>query len=244
MFTSPKAVVFMGCGHSIHQRCYDEHMKRSYKCPICNKSLLNMQSQFRQLELAILSQPMPPEFRDTRATVLCNDCSGRSSVAYHWLGLKCAICTSYNTVELQISGPREGAAAPTTPAAAPAPANAVVPAQVVPAVSEAQPIRAEAPPGGRRRHSSHAGAEARSVMLDRLARSASPVPTPGLPPNNLHGAIEEEDEEENNIFELWSRAAQRGFEEDSDSMSTDEEDEYDDDDDDDDENDFMLIGHR
>ncbi|GKT86564.1 CHY zinc finger [Colletotrichum tofieldiae] len=60
MFTSPKPVVFMGCGHSIHQKCYDEHMLRSYKCPICNKSLLNMQSQFRQLELAILAQPMPP----------------------------------------------------------------------------------------------------------------------------------------------------------------------------------------
>ncbi|KAF6826218.1 chy and ring finger domain-containing protein [Colletotrichum musicola] len=243
MFTSPKPVVFMGCGHSIHQKCYDEHMKRSYKCPICNRSLLNMQSQFRQLELAILSQPMPPEFRDTRATVLCNDCSGRSSVPYHWLGLKCAICTSYNTVELQISGGREGAVAPTTPAA-PAPANAVVPVQVIPAVAEAQPIRAEAPPGGRRRHSSHAGIEARFVMLDRLARSASPVPTPGLPLNNIHGAIEEDDSE-NNIFSLWGRG-RRDSEEYSDSMSTDldeEEDEYDDDDDDD-ENDFMLIGHR
>ncbi|KAL0940635.1 chy and ring finger domain-containing protein [Colletotrichum truncatum] len=240
MFTSPKPVVFMLCGHSIHQKCYDEHMLRSYKCPICNKSLLNMQSQFRQLELAILSQPMPPEFRDTRATVLCNDCSGRSSVPYHWLGLKCAICTSYNTVELQISGGRDG-----TP---PTPANSV-PVQLSPAAVETPtPIRGDVPSSGRRRHSSHAGPEARFVMLDRLARSASPGPTPGLPPNALHGAIEEE-ESENDILDLWGRGRGRhDSEDDSDYMSTDldeEEDEYDDeDDDDDDDNDFMLIGHR
>ncbi|KAJ0288266.1 hypothetical protein COL940_002052 [Colletotrichum noveboracense] len=86
---------------------------------------------------------------------------------------------------------------------------------------------------------------------NRLARSASPAPTPGLPPslarNPLHGAIEEE-ESDNDILNLWGRF-QRRSEEDSDSMSTDleeEDDEYDeeDDDDDDDDNDFMLIGHR
>ncbi|KAF4922018.1 putative RING finger protein [Colletotrichum viniferum] len=106
---------------------------------------------------------------------------------------------------------------------------------------------------GRRRHSSHASneAQARFLVLDRLARSASPAPTPGLPPslarNPLHGAIEEE-ESDNDILNLWGRF-QRRSEEDSDSMSTDleeEDDEYDeeDDDDDDDDNDFMLIGHR
>ncbi|KAF5510086.1 hypothetical protein CGCS363_v002636 [Colletotrichum siamense] len=105
---------------------------------------------------------------------------------------------------------------------------------------------------GRRRHSSHASneAQARFLVLDRLARSASPAPTPGLPPsltrNPLHGAIEEE-ESDNDILNLWGRF-QRRSEEDSDSMSTDleeEDDEYDEeDDDDDDDNDFMLIGHR
>ncbi|UQC74052.1 CHY zinc finger [Colletotrichum lupini] len=168
----------------IHQKCYDEHMLRSYKCPICNKSLLNMQSQFRQLELAILAQPMPPEFRDTRATILCNDCSGKSSVPYHWLGLKCAICTSYNTVEIQISGGREETHAthanhvPVTPAA-------VTPALLSPALptpvttqAAAAPAGMDIPQVGRRRHSSHAGPEARHLMLDRFARSASPAVTP------------------------------------------------------------------
>ncbi|KXH33157.1 CHY zinc finger [Colletotrichum simmondsii] len=253
MFTSPKPVVFMGCGHSIHQKCYDEHMLRSYKCPICNKSLLNMQSQFRQLELAILAQPMPPEFRDTRATILCNDCSGKSSVPYHWLGLKCAICTSYNTVEIQISGGREETHAthanhvPVTPAA-------VTPALLSPALptpvttqAAAAPAGMDIPQVGRRRHSSHAGPEARHLMLDRFARSASPAVTPGMaPPNAPNAAIEEEeDESENDILNLWGRGH---GDSDSDTMSTDMDEEdsegEDDDDDDDYENEIMLIGHR
>ena len=35
LFTSPETVVFMPCGHSIHQRCYNQHIKsytaRSYR---------------------------------------------------------------------------------------------------------------------------------------------------------------------------------------------------------------------
>lgn len=77
-------------------------MKSSYKCPICSKSTVNMETQFRNLDRAIESQPMPPQFQDTKAMVSCNDCYAKSAVRYHWLGLKCAICDSYNTVQLSI----------------------------------------------------------------------------------------------------------------------------------------------
>src|ERR1700712_408230 len=102
MFTSPSPVVFMLCGHGIHKACYDRHMKSSYKCPICSKSTVNMETQFRNLDRAIDSQPMPPQFQDTKAMVSCNDCYAKSAVKYHWLGLKCAICDSYNTAQLSI----------------------------------------------------------------------------------------------------------------------------------------------
>ncbi|KAL8694567.1 MAG: hypothetical protein Q9218_000823 [Villophora microphyllina] len=65
-----------------------------------------MDVQFRHLERAIESQPMPPEFRDTKAWIYCNDCNAKSSVKYHWLGLKCGVCDSYNTAQMQmIRGP-------------------------------------------------------------------------------------------------------------------------------------------
>ena len=91
MFTSPHTVVFMKCGHSIHHRCYYAHMKTSYRCPICSKSIVNMEIQFRNLERAIEAQPMPSQFQDTKAFVYCNDCFAKTTVKYHWLGCKCAV---------------------------------------------------------------------------------------------------------------------------------------------------------
>ena len=61
-----------------------------------------METQFQNLTRAIEMQPMPPQFQDTKAMVSCNDCYAKSAVKYHWLGLKCAICDSYNTVQLSI----------------------------------------------------------------------------------------------------------------------------------------------
>jgi len=61
-----------------------------------------MEMQFRNLDRAIESQPMPSQFQDTKALISCNDCSAKSSVKYHWLGLKCAVCDSYNTAQIQI----------------------------------------------------------------------------------------------------------------------------------------------
>ncbi|KAK2790905.1 hypothetical protein FQN52_005350 [Onygenales sp. PD_12] len=102
MFTSPEAVIFMRCGHSIHQKCFSEHSKTSYRCPICSKTISNMIAHFRNLDRAIEDQPMPEDFRDTRALISCNDCSAKSSTRYHWLGLRCEICDSYNTNQIRL----------------------------------------------------------------------------------------------------------------------------------------------
>jgi len=94
--------MFMQCGHSIHGHCFQEHKRTSYKCPLCNKSCYNMDAQFRGFDMTILAQPMPEEYRDARAIISCNDCSAKSQTSYHWLGLKCPHCLSYNTVQLQL----------------------------------------------------------------------------------------------------------------------------------------------
>ncbi|KAL1990690.1 hypothetical protein VTN49DRAFT_6529 [Thermomyces lanuginosus] len=107
MFTSPDTVVFMRCGHSIHQKCYLEYSKSSYRCPICSKTIMNMEAQFRNLDRTIESQPMPAEFRDTKALIHCNDCGAKGAVKYHWLGLKCDLCESYNTVQIRLLGSDE-----------------------------------------------------------------------------------------------------------------------------------------
>ncbi|ODQ78480.1 hypothetical protein BABINDRAFT_162692 [Babjeviella inositovora NRRL Y-12698] len=108
MFTSTKTVVFMPCGHAIHQQCYNQHTKHSYKCPICTRTILNMEAQFRVLDQEIENMPMPGIYSSWRCFIQCIDCGGRSECLYHILGLKCGYCRSYNTTQNLLIKPEEG----------------------------------------------------------------------------------------------------------------------------------------
>lgn len=116
MFTSPQTVVFMPCGHTIHRSCYSQHIENSYKCPICSRSMFNMERQFLRLRQFIESQPMPPEFQDTKAWVYCNDCSAKTMVPYHWLGVSCAVYVCHIPLEIGLApNSHQPDAIPTTP---------------------------------------------------------------------------------------------------------------------------------
>ena len=112
LFTSNKSVAFMRCGHAIHEICFADWCKSGYKCPVCSKSVTNMESQFRRLDRHIAEQPMPAEYSQTQAYVFCNDCLSRCTTSYHWLGLKCQRCDSYNTVQLQLINPTDAQPSP------------------------------------------------------------------------------------------------------------------------------------
>lgn len=114
MFTSIKPVVFMSCGHAIHQSCYDDHSKHSYKCPTCQKTVLNMEAQFRVLDMEIRLQPLPHPYSQWSCIIRCNDCNAKSSAPYHVLGLKCDNCKSYNTAQLKLIKPEEATMNTTT----------------------------------------------------------------------------------------------------------------------------------
>ncbi|UKZ81969.1 hypothetical protein TrVFT333_009748 [Trichoderma virens FT-333] len=194
--------------------------------------------------ISILSQPMPPDFRDTKAKILCNDCSARSTVAYHWLGLKCSICRSYNTVELQIMGQNADSLQPAA-GDQPQVAREAGSEEAVPGARRISITTGSRVPN-RRRHSSNAP-EPPSRILERYARSMSPshmmmdIPQAAL--------VEVDGESDDDILGFW-----RGGEDDEDDESSG--DEYDsdesseddapeaDDDEDDDEDEFNLIGHR
>ncbi|WEW55644.1 hypothetical protein PRK78_001076 [Emydomyces testavorans] len=67
-----------------------------------------MEAHFRNLDHAIESQPMPAEFQNTKAVIHCNDCRAKSVVQYHWLGLKCDVCDSYNTSQIRLFSTNDG----------------------------------------------------------------------------------------------------------------------------------------
>ncbi|KAK5114997.1 hypothetical protein LTR85_010035 [Meristemomyces frigidus] len=135
LFESPTPVVSLPCGHYMHDECYRDLMFVTYKCPVCSKSAVNMELQWRKLDDEICLQPMPDEDEDldgllphadgaaaaqegnagvpeaTRRLrtvyIGCNDCSRRSWTPFHWLGLKCQVCDSYNTNQMAPTAVRE-----------------------------------------------------------------------------------------------------------------------------------------
>jgi len=254
-------VVFMLCGHSIHKACWDEHMKSSYKCPICSKSMINMETQFRNLDRAIQNQPMPPQFQDTKAMVSCNDCYAKSAVKYHWLGLKCAICDSYNTAQLSILTDPEVEvplieSREAENASPPAPTNDEGPAPISlgPGIG---PVRL-------RRHSSHVQTPSASLgvsdrfspypLPQRIGRSVSPVRGLGLLEEAVSHAMETDDSAEEDDLDFWGRDERRSFTS-ADIMDDEMEEEEESDDDsamdgcdeedgDEEEDQFELFGHR
>ena len=270
MFTSNKSVAFMRCGHSIHEACFADWCDTSYKCPICSKSIANMESQFRRLDRHIEEQPMPEEYSDNRAYIFCNDCNSRSVTKYHWLGLKCTICESYNTAQLEMLGAPEtpqlqqqqqlAQQAGTSEAALTAsqsqnhtPTGQTTQAvDIVRALSEAQPCPAET------RATSGTPISRSSWLLPhsptaRSARSPSPVvgsyfgtgqrtsSTPEAPPRRDPTPADDDDD-----LDFWGRPSsprEAGVEED-DSESESDPDETMEDDDDDEEDAMDLIGHR
>ncbi|TVY84393.1 putative RING finger protein [Lachnellula suecica] len=258
MFTSPTPVVFMLCGHSIHRECYDEHMKSSYKCPICSKSTVNMETQFRNLDRAIDGQPMPPQFQDTKAMVSCNDCYAKSAVKYHWLGLKCAICHSYNTAQLSIlSDPDVEVPIIETRE----PENvAVIETETGEMASSGYlgvgPVRT-------RRHSSHVQPPALPIegsnrffpyaIPPRLGRSVSPVRGIGFFEDLAATAVvnETDDSAEDDDLDFWGRDEPRSVTSGENIDDMEEDEDSDDDsamddceDDGDEEDQFELFGHR
>lgn len=131
MFEAKVPVVSLPCGHYMHGECYKDLMAVTYKCPVCSKSAVNMELQWRKLDEEIAIQPMPeediqgllphiegaaepseetdeanerqhasPPRRPRKVWIGCNDCGARTWTPFHWLGLKCQRCDSYNTNQM------------------------------------------------------------------------------------------------------------------------------------------------
>ena len=99
LFESQINSYVLKCGHVIHATCGDSYFKTNYKCPFCNKAVVNMKDYFDVLDDEILNTPMPTEY-DMNVDILCNECEIKSSVKFHIIGMKCEHCGTYNTVRI------------------------------------------------------------------------------------------------------------------------------------------------
>jgi hypothetical protein len=91
-------VVSMICGHSIHEECLKFHLKSSYKCPECMKTIKDMREEFKKIDDEIENEPLSDEL-SYDVKIFCNDCEETTITQYHYLGTKCLKCKSYNTTK-------------------------------------------------------------------------------------------------------------------------------------------------
>lgn len=98
LFHSVKSSISNPCGHWIHQECLENMLAANrYQCPVCRKSMVEMDWDTLALEIAL--QPMPPELECVK-TIICNDCEEISeNIPFHYLGMRCVHCGSFNTHE-------------------------------------------------------------------------------------------------------------------------------------------------
>ncbi|KAF5186084.1 Zinc finger protein brutus-like [Thalictrum thalictroides] len=97
IFTSSTPVKALPCGHLMHSTCFQDYTCMHYTCPICSKSLGDMQVYFRMLDALLSEEKTPEEYHGQTQVILCNDCEKRGVAPFHWLYHKCSSCASYNT---------------------------------------------------------------------------------------------------------------------------------------------------
>jgi len=97
IFTSVKNILTMKCGHYIHYQCYVDLVKNDFKCPICCKTIVDVEHLNSVMNLHIENSNMPEEFKDKNVDIFCNDCHEKSNVKFHFIGHRCLKCNSYNT---------------------------------------------------------------------------------------------------------------------------------------------------
>lgn len=101
LFDSRKASHEMPCGHTIHWECYQQLARHDSRCPVCKKtaeSKERMMPTWNAMADGIAMQPIPPELAQV-VNISCVDCeSSENGRAWHFLGVQCRNCSSFNTV--------------------------------------------------------------------------------------------------------------------------------------------------
>lgn len=97
LFESNTPIKELPCGHFMHSLCFGAYVRYSYTCPICFKSLGDMEVYWKMLDAMLAAEKMPDGFPIKSQKIRCNDCSAISEVPFHFVYHKCTKCHGYNT---------------------------------------------------------------------------------------------------------------------------------------------------
>lgn len=101
LFSSRSASHEMPCGHAIHWECFRQLAAHDSRCPICKKTAETKERMiptWNAMAHAVALQPVPPELARV-VNITCIDCEQLEAArAWHFLGVQCRNCSSFNTV--------------------------------------------------------------------------------------------------------------------------------------------------
>eukprot|EP00924_Labyrinthula_sp_SR-Ha-C_P001089 augustus_masked-scaffold_7-processed-gene-13.2-mRNA-1 protein AED:0.31 eAED:0.32 QI:0/-1/0/1/-1/1/1/0/527 len=117
LFDSTKAIKRTACGHYLHVKCFDELKKNDYRCAICRKAIVNMQSYWDKFDEAYQEFIRKCRLEGIQNVAyeehltICNECEikkvrRRVNQAMHAnllqfiIPYRCDDCGSYNTKEM------------------------------------------------------------------------------------------------------------------------------------------------
>mmetsp|Transcript_32 Transcript_32/g.26 ORF Transcript_32/g.26 Transcript_32/m.26 type:complete len:103 (-) Transcript_32:41-349(-) len=96
MFESRDAPTFLRCGHAMHSSCFKKFAKKSINCPLCQKGIIKNDDYNAYVQNEIDKVKMPEELQ-RKVMILCNECNEKCENDFHFFGVKCLSCGSFNT---------------------------------------------------------------------------------------------------------------------------------------------------
>jgi Zinc-ribbon len=94
-------VLSYSTGHAIHWDCFRQLAMHDSRCPVCKKTAETrerMMPTWNAMAAGIAMQPVPPELARV-VNISCNDCEcAEDARSWHFLGMQCVHCQSFNTV--------------------------------------------------------------------------------------------------------------------------------------------------
>lgn len=96
MHESVRQCIIPACGHAMHRGCFEHHLKSSFACRVCGKSVVKMKLHWEKLD-RLLENDLAriTEF----VNIKCRDCGqvGKAKMHKHFHKCSNPACGSYNT---------------------------------------------------------------------------------------------------------------------------------------------------
>eukprot|EP01029_Cantina_marsupialis_P023291 TRINITY_DN577_c0_g2_i1.p1 TRINITY_DN577_c0_g2~~TRINITY_DN577_c0_g2_i1.p1 ORF type:complete len:388 (+),score=92.99 TRINITY_DN577_c0_g2_i1:37-1200(+) len=101
MFECINPISVLDCGHCLHQECYNRLIRHHYRCPVCQKPFHteSARQMYRVMEQEKRVVALPDKFKEKRVKITCNDCTKTGGTFFHFVGLQCEHCGSFNTCQ-------------------------------------------------------------------------------------------------------------------------------------------------